>query len=55
MQMQQAHTVLNCPHYRLECACAMQIKSDDNPRALDVLTGFLHFLERFHSTVFITV
>ena len=33
----------------------MQIKSDDNPRALDVLTGFLHFLERFHSTVFITV
>ena len=33
----------------------MQIKTDDNPKALDVLTGFLHFLEQFHHKVFTTV
>lgn len=33
----------------------MQIKTDDNPKALDLLTGFLHFLEGFHSAVFMTV
>ena len=33
----------------------MQIKTDDSPKALDVLTGFLHFLEQFHHKVFTTV
>ena len=32
-----------------------QIKTDDNPKARDVLTGFLHFLEQFHHKVFTTV
>ena len=33
----------------------MQIKTDNNPKALDVLTGFLHFLEQFHHKVFTMV
>ena len=33
----------------------MQIKTDDSPRALEVLTGFLLFLERFHTKVFMMV
>lgn len=35
-------------------ACDAQIKTDNNPKALGVLTGFLHFLERIHSAVFAT-
>jgi len=33
----------------------MQLKTDDSPRALEVLTGFLLFLERFHTKVFMMV
>lgn len=33
----------------------MQIKTDNKPKALDVLTGFLHFLEQFHHKVFTMV